>query len=45
MYPCKTMKHGYWFREDDKAFQRYKTIKSNQRYCNDRNDVVHHKLA
>ena len=30
--PCETTKHGYWFKIDDKAFQKYKTIQSNQRY-------------
>ena len=29
---CETTERGYLFQEDDKAFQRYKTIKPNQRY-------------
>ena len=30
--PCEKTKQGYPFKEDDETFQRYKTIKSNQRY-------------
>ena len=40
--PCETTKHGYRFKEDEEAFQRYNTNKSNQRYYDDRNYVAHH---
>ena len=35
--PCEKTKHGYRFKEDDEAFQRYKTTKSIQRYYDDGN--------
>ena len=32
MHSLRNNEHGYWYEENEEAIQRYKTVKSSQRY-------------